>query len=116
MIKCISTYIYKSKLINILIYYTYISDNIHNSDKMTVKTPEFACGQILYSIKESQLNYLVEETPYSVLITLRKNISLEATEKFINTPHIIPSENIIDVKNKLEQVEYYVEEENNRKR
>ena len=29
----------------------------------------------------------------------------EATEKFINTPESIPAENIIDIKNKLEQAE-----------
>ena len=33
---------------------------------------EFACGQIVYNVKESQLNYIVKETPYSTYITIRK--------------------------------------------
>ena len=37
---------------------------------------DFACGQILFSLKASKLNYVVKET-YSAYITLRK--------KFINT-------------------------------
>ena len=42
-------------------------------DKMTCKnSPDYACGQVLFCIKMSKLNYLVQETPYSVDITLRK--------------------------------------------
>ena len=33
---------------------------------------EFACGQVLYNIKMSKLNYMVQETPYSAYITVRK--------------------------------------------
>ena len=33
---------------------------------------DFACGQVLFSLKTSKLNYLVNETPYSVYITIRK--------------------------------------------
>ena len=33
---------------------------------------EFACGQVLYSIKMSKLDYLVKETPYSMYVTIRK--------------------------------------------
>ena len=33
---------------------------------------EFACGQLLYNIKMSKLNYMVKETPYSAYITVRK--------------------------------------------
>lgn len=35
-------------------------------------SPDFACGQVLYSIKMSELDYLVKETPYSIYVTLRK--------------------------------------------
>ena len=33
---------------------------------------QHACGQILFSLKNSNLNYLVKETPYSAYITIRK--------------------------------------------
>ena len=36
------------------------------------ESTEFACGQVLYSLKMSHLNYMVKETPYSVYITVRK--------------------------------------------
>ena len=36
------------------------------------KSPDFVCGQILFSLKMSKLNYLVNETPYSAYITIRK--------------------------------------------
>ena len=32
----------------------------------------FVCNQVLRVIKESDLNYLVNETPYSAFITIRK--------------------------------------------
>ena len=35
---------------------------------------EFACGQILFSLKNSRLHYNVKETPYSAYITIRKEI------------------------------------------
>ena len=35
---------------------------------------EFACGQILFTLKQSKLNYIVKETPYSAYITIRKNL------------------------------------------
>ena len=33
---------------------------------------DFACGQIFYCLRNSQLNYIVNETPYSAYITIRK--------------------------------------------
>ena len=33
---------------------------------------EFACGQILFTLKHSKLNYIVKETPYSAYITINK--------------------------------------------
>ena len=44
-----------------------------------VNSPEFACGQMLFSIKMSKLNYLVQETPYSIHVTLRKKFVEEVT-------------------------------------
>jgi hypothetical protein len=35
-------------------------------------SPDVACGQILFSLKMSKLNYVVNETPYSAYITIRK--------------------------------------------
>ena len=35
-------------------------------------SPEFASSQIIFNLKASRLNYLVNETPYSVHITIRK--------------------------------------------
>ena len=35
-------------------------------------SPYYACDQILFSLKMSRLNYLVNETPYSAYITIRK--------------------------------------------
>ena len=35
---------------------------------------EFACGQILFTLKHSKLNYIVKETPYSAYITIRKKL------------------------------------------
>ena len=33
---------------------------------------EKACGQILFSLKTSNLNYMVNETPFSAYVTIRK--------------------------------------------
>ena len=74
--------------------------------KMTGKySPEFACGQILFSIKESQLNYVVNETPYSVHVTLRKTFIKEAVEKPNTTSTNVLEESSIAVRKKLQQVE-----------
>ena len=52
----------------------YIRHNInHISDKMVSElSAQHACGQIIFSLKNSNLNYLVKETPYSAYITIRK--------------------------------------------
>ena len=34
---------------------------------------DFACGQIMYCLKKSKLNYVVKETPYSAYVTIRKS-------------------------------------------
>ena len=40
-------------------------------------SPEFACGQVLFGLKMSNLNYVVKETPYSVYLTIRKSFVKE---------------------------------------
>ena len=35
-------------------------------------SPHNACGQILFSLKMSRLNYVVKETPFSAYVTIRK--------------------------------------------
>ena len=35
-------------------------------------SPTFACGQVIFSLKMSNLNYIVKETPFSAFITIRK--------------------------------------------
>ena len=42
------------------------------------KSPEFACGQIVYNVKMSQLNYTIQETPYSLYMTVRKKFKKDA--------------------------------------
>ena len=49
-------------------------------EKLSQFSAEFACGQILFSLKNSNLNYLVRETPYSAYITIRKKLVKEAFE------------------------------------
>ena len=52
------------------------------------RSPNFACGQILYCLKMSNLNYLVKETPLSAYITIRKKFIRDATienlDKIVN--------------------------------
>ena len=51
-----------------------------------VMSPEFACGQVLFSIKMSKLNYLVQETPCSIHVTLRKKFVKEAGSRLFRAP------------------------------
>ena len=39
---------------------------------MTLTKPEFACENVLLSLKVSRLTFSVQETPYSCYITIRK--------------------------------------------
>ena len=46
---------------------------------------EFACGQILFGLKQSKLNYVLNETPYSAYITIRKKfLKISKEEKNYN--------------------------------
>ena len=44
-------------------------------------SPDFACGQVLFGLKMSNLNYVVKETPYSVYLTIRKSFVREPVER-----------------------------------
>ena len=78
---------------------------------MVKNSPEFACGQILYNIKMSQLKYFLQETPYSVHITIRKrfkkdsNLNSEVRE-VLETPSVVEN-NVIkkELSDKCEALE-----------
>ena len=42
---------------------------------------EFACGQILFNLKNSNLHYLIKETPMSAYITVRKKFIRDIDEE-----------------------------------
>ena len=45
---------------------------------------QYACGQILFSLKNSNLNYVVKETPYSAYITIRKKFIKDVGANVLN--------------------------------
>ena len=45
-------------------------------------SPHNVCGQILFSLKMSRLNYMVKETPFSAYVTIKK--------KFVHSAEAIP--------------------------
>ena len=48
---------------------------------------EFSCGQILFTLKQSKLNYVVRETPFSAHITISKKFIIknsDATEIYVD--------------------------------
>ena len=59
---------------------------------MAVNSPDFACGQVIFSLKSSRLNYIVNETPYSAYITIRKKFMTDITESQEN--HVIDQVNV----------------------
>ena len=78
---------------------------------MVKNSPEFACGQILYNIKMSQLNYFLQETPYSVHITMRKrfkkDFKLNSEVREVLETHSVEENPIIkkELSDKFEAVE-----------
>ena len=46
---------------------------------------DYACGQIIFNLKSSKLNYLVKETPYSLYITVRKTFVNNVKEATLNS-------------------------------
>jgi len=76
--------------------------------KMTSEnSANFACGQILFSLKSSQLNYIVKETPYSAYITIRKKFlkSFEQSEANIVNRIMTREQADRDLKEHTKQVE-----------
>ena len=67
---------------------------------------EFACGQLLFNLKNSKLNYLVRETPYSAYITIRKTLLKSFDKEAFKAVTNNTSATIMNVKN--------VEKENSR--
>ena len=67
----------------------------------------FACGQILFSLKSSQLNYVLKETPYSAYITIRKKFlkSIEHPENNDVNRIMTREEADRDFKEHIKQVE-----------
>ena len=47
-------------------------------------TAEFACGQILFNVKKSNLHYHIEETHKSTYITIRKKFIDRVVEASID--------------------------------
>ena len=48
---------------------------------------DFSCGQILFTLKQSKLNYVVRETPFSAHITIRKKFikkNSDTTENYVD--------------------------------
>ena len=61
---------------------------------------EYACGQLLFSLKNSKLNYLVRDTPYSAYITIRKtflNSSDKEASKAVTSERCVTTVNVKDV-------------------
>ena len=44
------------------------------------KSPDFASGQVLFCLKMLRLNFIVNETPFSLYITIRKKFIRDAHE------------------------------------
>ena len=75
---------------------------------------EFACGMILFGLKQSKLNYVLKETPYSAYITIRKKftnrviVNNEEKEKDASGAKVLESnltkENL-KLKDKLKDIE-----------
>ena len=65
-------------------------------------SPNFACGQVIFNLKMSKLNYVVKETPYSAYITIRKKFKSSGDK--IQDPSIVATAN-----NKLRNVEMALE-------
>ena len=71
-----------------------------SGEKVFNFSAEYACGQLLFHLKHSKLNYLLKETPYSAYITIRKkllkSVDREAFESNANV-QIYTSANLKDV-------------------
>ena len=61
---------------------------------------EFACGKILFVLKNSNLNYKLNETPYSAYITVRKKFVRDTLQNLHQEP-VIEATNLDDKENEL---------------
>ena len=59
---------------------------------MTLSRPEAACERVLQTLKISKLTFSLNETPFSVYITIRKKFSQTVHDENPNlTPYLIDS-------------------------
>ena len=80
--------------------------------KIIQVSANFACGQLLFNLRNSNLNYLVKETPYSAYITIRKRLVNEAFEAVEAVQTIVTDINVkhVDKENiRLKERNAYVE-------
>ena len=63
---------------------------------------EKACGQILFSLKMSKLNYMVKETPYSAYITIRKKFVKSFQPDSDTSPKLDQNQSMVKLKRDFE--------------
>ena len=66
---------------------------------------EMACGQVLFSLKMSNLNYMVKETPFSAYVTIRKKFVKSAKTECETPIKCDASDTIKKLKNDCELVQ-----------
>ena len=67
--------------------------------------PQEACQKVLQIVRDSQLNFCSQETPYSVFLTLRKSF----TKNFKHPTSLEPVQSILHpqlVKNSNQEMEF----------
>ena len=65
-------------------------------------TAEFACGQILFNLRNSNLHYLLKETHLSAYITIRKKfIKEEPVEVSSNAEEYVDVSNVKKLEDKI---------------
>ena len=64
-------------------------------------TANSVCNQVLQIIKESNLNFLINETPYSAFVTIRKKFVKCSAEDTLERDviHVTPAREIISTDN-----------------
>ena len=75
-----------------------------------MKTPKFACGQIVHNVKMSQLQYTIQETPYSLYITIRNKFQKDANLNTGSEAFEILGKKNSDIIEKSEQFERMLQE------
>ena len=69
-------------------------------------SPHNACGQILFSLKMTKLNYVVKETPFSAYITIRKKFIQSSFVPDVAIEKVTAAENeLISLKEKNRYLE-----------